>query len=41
VKNPLGVQKGVKTITLNGKKVEKPIPQQPAGSVNRVNVEMG
>jgi N,N'-diacetylchitobiose phosphorylase len=41
VKNPNGVQKGVKTITLNGRPVENPIPPQEAGSVNEVIVVMG
>ena len=41
VKNPLGVQKGVKSIHLNGNSVEIPIPPQPKGSINRVIVEMG
>jgi len=41
IKNPAGVQKGVRTIRLNGKPAANPIPQQPAGSVNRVIVEMG
>jgi len=41
VKNPLGVQKGVKSIHLNGNSVEIPIPPQPKGSINQVIVEMG
>ncbi len=41
VKNPVGVQKGVKAISLNGKPAANPIPQQPAGSYNQVIVEMG
>jgi N,N'-diacetylchitobiose phosphorylase len=41
VKNPVGVQKGVRAIRLNGKPTTNPIPQQPAGSFNRVIVEMG
>ena len=41
VKNPVGVQKGVSAIRLNGKLTANPIPQQPAGSFNRVIVEMG
>jgi N,N'-diacetylchitobiose phosphorylase len=41
VKNPLGVQKGVRAIRLNGKPAANPIPQQPAGSFNRVIVKMG
>jgi len=41
VKNPTGVQKGVKSVTLNGKSIECPIPPQEAGSVNEVVVIMG
>ena len=41
VKNPQGVQKGVRTINLNGNLIENPIPQQPKGSFNLVIVEMG
>lgn len=41
VKNPQGVQKGVRSIRLNGKTVENPIPPQPKGSFNQVIVEMG
>ena len=41
VKNPAGVQKGVRSLTLNGEPVEGAIPPQPAGSVNRVSVVMG
>jgi len=41
VRNPMGVQKGVREIRLNGEPVVNPIPQQPAGSFNRVSVEMG
>ena len=41
VENPAGLQKGVRTIRLNGKLADNPIPQQPAGSFNRVIVEMG
>jgi N,N'-diacetylchitobiose phosphorylase len=41
VKNPAGVQKGVRAIRLNGKPAANPIPQQPAGSFNQVIVEMG
>ena len=41
VKNPGGVQKGIKVIRLNGALVANPIPQQPVGSSNRVIVEMG
>ena len=41
VKNPQGVSKGVKSITLNGKDVRGSIPPQPQGSVNQVEVLMG
>ena len=41
VSNPEGVQKGVKSITLNGEAVQGAIPPQPAGSVNKVAVIMG
>jgi N,N'-diacetylchitobiose phosphorylase len=41
VKNPLGVQKGVRSIRLNGANIQNPIPQQPKGSCNHVTVEMG
>jgi N,N'-diacetylchitobiose phosphorylase len=41
VKNPQGAQKGVKTVTLNGKPISGPIPPQPEGSLNEVVVEMG
>ncbi len=41
VKNPQGVEKGVKTVTLNGHPITGPIPPQPFGSVNEVAVEMG
>jgi N,N'-diacetylchitobiose phosphorylase len=41
VKNPNGVQKGVRSVTLNGKPVSNPVPKQAAGSVNEVIVEMG
>ena len=41
VRNPQGVQKGVKTICLNGNSVDNPIPPQPKGSINQVFVEMG
>jgi N,N'-diacetylchitobiose phosphorylase len=39
--NPQGVQKGVRSIQLNGKTVVNPIPQQPKGSLNQVNIELG
>jgi N,N'-diacetylchitobiose phosphorylase len=41
VENPDGVQKGVKSVALNGKPVAMPIPAQKAGSVNEVLVRMG
>ena len=42
VKNPNGVQKGVKSITLNGKAIDgNVVPMQPAGSANKVEVVMG
>jgi N,N'-diacetylchitobiose phosphorylase len=41
VQNPSGVQKGVKTVTLNGAPVSGPIPPQAAGSTNTVVVVMG
>jgi len=41
VQNPGGVQKGVQTVSLNGKPTGMPIPPQKAGSVNEVVVLMG
>ncbi len=41
VKNPVGVQKGVRSILLNGKLASNPIPQQSVGTFNRVIIEMG
>ncbi len=41
VSNPHGVEKGVRTIQLNGCLLSGPLPPQPAGSVNEVLVEMG
>lgn len=41
VKNPDGVEKGVKCMKVNGKKVDGKIPIQAAGSVNEVEVIMG
>ncbi len=41
VKNPGGVQKGVKGLILNGEPVEGPLPPQEVGSFNEVLVEMG
>jgi cellobiose phosphorylase len=39
--NLRNVHKGVKSTRLNGSTVENPIPLQPKGYVNQVNVEMG
>ena len=41
VKNPQGVQKGVKSATLNGKPVAMPIPPQAQGSKNTVELVLG
>jgi len=41
INNPSGVQKGIKSIKLNGKLVSNPIPIQRVGSINNVEVEMG
>lgn len=42
VENPNGVEKGVKSITLNGNAVDGlTVPQQAAGTVNEVTVVMG
>ncbi|OYV88378.1 MAG: hypothetical protein B7Z63_00630 [Ignavibacteriae bacterium 37-53-5] len=41
VSNPEHVEKGVKSIRVNGKPVEGLVPILPAGSVNRVEVIMG
>ena len=41
VKNPKGIEKGVQSITLNGKQIDGPVPIQKAGSVNKVEVIMG
>ena len=41
VRNPNGVEKGVKSVTLNGRPIDGPIPIQPAGSSNGVVVVMG
>jgi N,N'-diacetylchitobiose phosphorylase len=41
VRNPDGVQKGVKAVRLNGVEVWGAIPPQATGSVNDVAVEMG
>jgi N,N'-diacetylchitobiose phosphorylase len=40
VKNPNRVQKGVKSVKLNGKLISGPIPPQLVGSTNNVTVEM-
>ncbi len=39
--NPDGVEKGVKSVMLNGCEQTGPIPPQPAGSIYRVQVVMG
>jgi N,N'-diacetylchitobiose phosphorylase len=41
VQNPNGVEKGVKSVTLNGAPVSGPIAPQSAGSTNAVVVLMG
>jgi N,N'-diacetylchitobiose phosphorylase len=41
VENPSHVERGVVSVTLNGKKIGLTIPPQPAGSVNNVVVVMG
>lgn len=41
VRNPEGVEKGVRSVSLNGQRVEGAIPPQAAGSVNTVVVVMG
>ena len=41
VKNPDGVQKGVRSISLDGKTTTLPIPAQPAGSSHEIAVIMG
>lgn len=41
VENPQGVERGVKSITLNGKPLSGEIPAQPRGTVNEVVVVMG
>ena len=41
VQNPDGVEKGVKSVTLNGQSVAGAIAPQPAGTVNDVVVVMG
>ncbi len=39
--NPASVEKGIKSIQLNGKNISNPIPIQKAGSVNEIEVIMG
>jgi len=41
VRNPDGVEKGVKAVRLNGAAAMGAIPAQPEGSVNDIEVEMG
>jgi N,N'-diacetylchitobiose phosphorylase len=41
VKNPKGVEKGVRSVTLNGVRIEGPIPPQPSGAENELLVTMG
>ncbi len=41
VKNPDGAQKGILSITLDGKTVKCPIPPQPVGSINEIVATMG
>jgi N,N'-diacetylchitobiose phosphorylase len=41
VKNPKGIQKGVKEVLLNGRSVTFPLPPQKPGSTNDVVVAMG
>ncbi|OGU32533.1 MAG: N,N'-diacetylchitobiose phosphorylase [Ignavibacteria bacterium GWA2_35_9] len=41
VKNPEGVEKGVKSISLNGQNIDEVIPIQPECSINEVEVVMG
>ncbi len=41
IENPNSVQKGVKTVTLNGQPTAMPLPPQMIGSVNDVVVTMG
>lgn len=41
VKNPEGVQKGIRSVTLNGEPLTGTVSPQPAGSVNEVIVVMG
>ncbi len=41
VKNPDGVMQGIKSVRMNGRKSQCPIPPQPAGTVNKIDVIMG
>jgi N,N'-diacetylchitobiose phosphorylase len=41
VRNPDGVERGVRTVELNGNPVRGVIPPQPAGSLNEILVVMG
>ena len=41
VKNPSGVQAGIKSVRLNGQAIAGSIPPQPPGSANTVEVVMG
>jgi N,N'-diacetylchitobiose phosphorylase len=41
VKNPDGIEKGVKSIFMNGKEVDGLIPIQSAGSLNKIEIVMG
>ncbi|HEX2945624.1 MAG TPA: N,N'-diacetylchitobiose phosphorylase [Clostridia bacterium] len=41
VKNPKGAQKGILSVTLNGRAVNGPIAPQAEGTVNKVDVVMG
>ncbi len=41
VRNPNGVAKGVRSLTLNGQPFDGPIPPQPAGSISKIEVSMG
>lgn len=41
VKNPDGVEKGIKSVKLNGNTAGSTIPVQPEGSVNNIEVIMG
>lgn len=41
VKNPGGVQKGVKSVKVNREEIHGPVPVMPAGSINKIEVIMG